>query len=36
MIPTIDSAVAILIRLSDHFVNLVIRQLLADRSHDVA
>jgi hypothetical protein len=33
---TVNSAVAVLISLSDHLVNLVVSQLLANRSHDVA
>lgn len=32
----VDPAITILIRLTDHLVNLVVGQLLADGSHDVA
>ena len=33
---TIDAAVAILVSLADHLVDLVVRELLADRCHNVA
>ena len=33
--PTVDTPVTILVCLADHLVNLLIRQFLADRGHDV-
>lgn len=33
---TVDAAVSVLVSLSDHLVDLVVGQLLADRGHDVA
>jgi hypothetical protein len=34
--PTVDPAITVLVRLADHLVHLVVSQLLANGSHDVA
>lgn len=34
--PTVDTPVTVLVGLADHLVHLVVRQLLANRGHDVA
>ncbi len=36
MVRTVDPAVAVLVGLADHLVDLLVRQLLANRGHDVA
>jgi hypothetical protein len=34
--PTVNTPIAVLVGLADHLIDLVVGQLLADRSHDVA